>query len=387
MMLPPPAVEEGGGDKFYNFYSVADNKVLTVNKSPVAAAGKSGLDVPDDDAVFVGSSHGWLGLSNKRNHDFFLSNPLSRRHIKIPSIRSLPLPEENWTWPSGHGVLKIIISGSPDEDCRAMMSFGPERRLAFCCPGRSTEWTPIGALVHEDGEIDGLHGITARSYEDYVYSSKERVFFCATQFGCLESWDLRDPGSPRLDWEVNVYDMDVENYPWADRSEEELEIKLMCRNMQYLVFSEQSSQLFLITRLVMEQVLLDGSYVVDLESRIDEGYPHKTIGFDVHRIDREKGELWYMDGSLDGLAFFIGSNHGFALSASDFPGLKPNSIYYTEAKEYTFSNWGNDKNYGGHDIGIFDYGNKTFSSCYYPNDVQNMKKIVPAPFWFTPSPL
>ncbi|KAL3640605.1 hypothetical protein CASFOL_015573 [Castilleja foliolosa] len=40
--------------------------------------------------------------------------------------------------------------------------------------------------------------------------------------------------------------------------------------------------------------------------------------------------------------------------------------------------------YGGHDIGIFDYENKTISSCYYPCDLQNFKQIIPQPIWFTP---
>ncbi|GFP78959.1 hypothetical protein PHJA_000039400 [Phtheirospermum japonicum] len=94
-----------------------------------------------------------------------------------------------------------------------------------------------------------------------------------------------------------------------------------------------------------------------------------------------------MEGSLDGLAMFVGMNHTFALKASDFPGLKPDSIYFTDAHQLT------SKYYGGHDIGIFDFHDKTTSPCYYPiphfdDDVlesSSITSIVPPPMWFTPS--
>ncbi|GFP85603.1 hypothetical protein PHJA_000704000 [Phtheirospermum japonicum] len=77
---------------------------------------------------------------------------------------------------------------------------------------------------------------------------------------------------------------------------------------------------------------------------------------------------------------FVGLNHSFAVSATAANGLKPNSIYFTDER-----GWRDDVIYGGHDIGIFDYQNKTISPCYYPCDVQSFKRIRPATIWFTPS--
>ncbi|GFQ02104.1 hypothetical protein PHJA_002354300 [Phtheirospermum japonicum] len=90
-----------------------------------------------------------------------------------------------------------------------------------------------------------------------------------------------------------------------------------------------------------------------------------------------------MEGSLDGLAMFIGINHSFAMSLT--PGLKlsSNCIYYTDSNIFSIPP---SSFYGGHDIGIFYYANRTFSPCYYfPLDVESIKRIMAAPMWFTPS--
>ncbi|KAI3452249.1 hypothetical protein Pfo_008914 [Paulownia fortunei] len=308
-LMLPPAFEEGG-NMVYKFYSLADNKVLSLNKR---GGGEEELELPDDDAELLGSSHGWLALFNRRNCDLFLSNPLSRRHIKLPPLHTLT----------------------------TIPNITPAHTMAFL-----RTW---------------------------------------------KGWDLGDPGSPRMVWkdEDELY-IDEENYPWVARSEEEYEHKDLCRHLKYLVFAEHSNQLFLVGRRAMERMGPDGSYVEDIyygpHRGVDDSVPYKTIGFDVHKIDREKGELRYMDGSLDGLVMFIGSNHSFALPAAEFPELKPNSIYFADAKEFTPPDWENMA-YGGHDPGIFSYQDRTISPCYFPCDVQSIKRIKPSHLWFTPSPL
>ncbi|GFQ08691.1 hypothetical protein PHJA_003013100 [Phtheirospermum japonicum] len=63
----------------------------------------------------------------------------------------------------------------------------------------------------------------------------------------------------------------------------------------------------------------DGSCVK--RSGPDDDYPHKTIGFDVHKIDRDGRKLSYMgEGSLDGLAMFVGRSRSFAVRAAEYPG-------------------------------------------------------------------
>uniref|UniRef100_A0A830C403 KIB1-4 beta-propeller domain-containing protein n=1 Tax=Phtheirospermum japonicum TaxID=374723 RepID=A0A830C403_9LAMI len=390
-MLPPSTLEEGRGigsgvDKMiYNFYSLDDNKVISFNPSSSGGGGEEEEEEeeeesePDvDESEFVGSSHGWIALFNPWNCDLFLSNPLSRRHIKLPPSHTIYVPPNDFTnvW-----VDRIIITCSPEsQECRALMLYG--KTLAFCCPNglhSTTHWVgPIVPDIPYGGEDCNFRGC----YNDFVYSNKHKLLFCLDYPG-LEAWDITTTSKPRLVWSDGH--MLREHYcPWLDqkrRSFLQREDDYWCDQHRYLIVFDD--QLFLMTRDYVSEMAPDGSCVQ--LSGPDDDYPHKTVGFDVHRIDREGRKLSYMgEGSLDGLAMFVGHNHSFAVRAAEYPGLNPNSIYFTD---HWFSTPRRvERAYGGHDIGIFDYENKTISPCYYPIDVQSFKRIMPAPLWFTPSP-
>ncbi|KAG8376923.1 hypothetical protein BUALT_Bualt09G0114600 [Buddleja alternifolia] len=339
LMLPPAFEGKGDDDDnmVYKFYSLAENKVLNLTRRNNKCVGDH------EDIEFVSSSHGWLTLFNTRNCDLFLRNPLSGRRIKLPPIHTLHIPEENLR--GGYGcVTKVITSCSPEEEnCLVMMSFGTEDRLAFCSPSSSAaEWTPIGDLYHVDDEDND--NLTARVYQDFVYSSRQKLFYCITQWEVLEAWDLQDMGSPKV---IPMdYPVDEENYP----SEEEIELK-------FLVVAEESGDLFLVRRHIIPHMAPDGSYVdYCLDKNAAENLPYKTTGFDVYKYDPEKCAFRYMDSSLDGLALFIGNNHSFAVSAAsdEFSELKPNSIYFTEGHDLTPPKW-ICVPYGGHDLGSSEH--------------------------------
>lgn len=99
-------------------------------------------------------------------------------------------------------------------------------------------------------------------------------------------------------------------------------------------YNEQSDELFVVGRYIMERVDSDGNYVPEIfygpEMGFNDHLPSKTVAFVVHKYDPETRSLRYIDRSLDGLAFFTGPCDGFALSAADFPELKLNSIYFTD---------------------------------------------------------
>ncbi|KAL3616868.1 hypothetical protein CASFOL_039262 [Castilleja foliolosa] len=366
LMLPP--VIEQGGDMVYKFYNLSEEK----EESFRSKSEDMGADV---DAKFVGSSHGWLALFNKRNNHLFLYNPITCRHIKLPPIETLPDPMINLA-PDGRGtVSKLILSSSPDDDdgeCIAMMIFGPECRLAFCHPcRRSTKWTPIGELYDED--------MCPWSYQDIVYSSTRKLFFARPSYGNLECWDLADTLSPRLHsfWQLRCPD-----FP------QRLTDKVMVRRKVYLVYAEEYSQLFLVTQYVMDRMGPDGSYVYPIyfgkNRGWDNSFPYRTIWLTAVKADFgvEKPEV--MKGSLDGLAMFIGLNHSIAVSPTPESKLRSNCIYYTDSNAYHIPQ---NAFYGNHDIGIFDYTKrrKNISPCYnFPLDVKSIKRIMPAPMWFTP---
>ncbi|KAL3647749.1 hypothetical protein CASFOL_008717 [Castilleja foliolosa] len=366
LMLPPTF---DGDNVVYNFYNLAQNKILKFNNDKL---------IPEQDTRIVGSSHGWLALFNERNLDVILTNPITRRHVKLPPRKS---DEPQYYTDRESGVSKVIISCDAEhEECQAML-IGDDSRLSFCRPGRSpTEWTPLGASCRNE---------RARCYKDLVYSRRHNLFFCVTEptnGDDFEAWDVAsDP--PRLRWE-NRDDLMDHYTDWSFRAEGLLtaETDLITDSFTHLVFVEQTDQLFYVTRHIVHQMAPDGSSVEDLD---DDSYPYKTVSFDVLKLDWELdgvgGRLSHLDGgSLDGLAMFVGLNHSFAVTANEDNGLKPNSIFFTDAMDFTPPKW-SDRKYGGHDIGIFDFENKTISPCYYPCDVQSFKRIMPEPMWFIPS--
>ncbi|KAL3629776.1 hypothetical protein CASFOL_026998 [Castilleja foliolosa] len=372
LMLPPEF--ESGGTMSYKFYSLADNKVQIPSPSDAIRHLK---------LTCRGSSHGWLALLRPHHHDFFLYNPITRRHIMLPSIMNLPRSRD---------VSKLILSCSPDEDeenCRAVMitrGYG----LAFCCPGRSKEWT-----VLSDEKSSGM-------WEDCVYSAPQKLLFVITNSDKLETWDISSP--PKL----------INTTGWTRKkgnfsSSVVSRLRFYWGAMECLVVAGED--LLLVRRYIMEEVGLDGQCY---GSSLDERHPdyvaeddpaffekinkcpsscnYMTFGFDIWKHDsEEKGKFHYLDSSsLGDLALFVGKhNHGIAIKATEFPGVKPGSVYFTDGR-YTGSLEGGPDDRGvfgggGQDIGIYNYKDKTVSPCYYPCEPSSPKPNLPAPMWFFPS--
>ncbi|KAL7101237.1 hypothetical protein ACP275_08G043300 [Erythranthe tilingii] len=394
-LMLPPSIEEGTEEMFFNFYMLAEKRVVKINSNTL----HSSLPWLN----YVGSSHGWLAYNYSFDDQQFICNPLTRRHMYLPSIQSLPVEKKH---PDDINIRmrKLILSCSPsdeedDEDCIAMVSYDYDERLAFCRLPRGgaagTEWTPIGKpFIELDDKT------FKRNYQDFVYSSKRKLFFCVTQYAELEAWDLRDPHSPPklIPLDFLKPGEDDENHPWGSVGKlDECELKEMFKPVKYLVICEQTDQLFLVRRYVADRK------PAHYYTPVPPGFPYNTISFDVYEIDIEKGELRYMEISLNGLAMFIGINHGFAIQVGGGGGeINPDSIYFTDAKEYTPYYLNEDAKIGGHDIGVFDYAKRDFAPCYnYPieqrtfsatlrlpraaSGADKVKRIEPPPMWFTPS--
>ncbi|KAL7093491.1 hypothetical protein ACP275_11G043400 [Erythranthe tilingii] len=303
-LMLPPAVDAGGGDVVHKFFSLSENRVLSL-------AGEKKFDFSVEDYKLVGSSHGWLAVLDRRSNDLFLTNPLSRRRVNLPPLRKLDIPEPYWSGFVGC-VSKVIISCSPDEeDCRAVMIFSPSDALAFCCPGlttTTTEWIPIGTPHYS---CRGMN--SPRRYKSFVYSAAQKLLLCLVDAADheFEAWDLRDPHSPNL---IPMKgSVDRQRYPAdPDPILDEETIKDMCIQTYSLVVNEKSGQLFVVKRFVSVYVDSDGCFVnphhcyISPEEGWDDSKPHKTIDFDVFKYDADSGSLRYMDRSLDGLALFIG---------------------------------------------------------------------------------
>ncbi|KAH0687133.1 hypothetical protein KY284_017686 [Solanum tuberosum] len=216
-----------------------------------------------------------------------------------------------------------------NDDCVAMVTYSHSDLLGFCRrPGREDStncWIPL------DGPL--------RQYTQIVYHSKKKLFFALTHFRDLEAWDLNTDPINRFHIHNEHFGTSSNEWPISFVDDDELERK--------------------------SSYYWDSNYLLDF-------------------INHDHVELQY-NSSLGNRAFFIGSNTGFALSTTQFPELKPNSIYFTDDLTWAYRHREKLK-CGGHDLGIYDYKEGSFSSCYYPIDLDKIQRILPAPIWFIPDP-
>ncbi|KAM3374475.1 hypothetical protein P3S68_013189 [Capsicum galapagoense] len=97
---------------------------------------------------------------------------------------------------------------------------------------------------------------------------------------------------------------------------------------------------------------------------------HKTMTFNVLKVDFINDDcvkLQYLR-DIGNRAFFVGKNRSFILSTTEFPELRSGSIYFTD------ENYRWEYNFGGHDMGIYDYKESSITG----------KLETPASSWFIP---
>ncbi|CAA0828325.1 Unknown protein [Striga hermonthica] len=318
------------------------------SRKVVRLAGCAEIDsFPGEDFVLRGYSHGWKALFNPDSLDMFLYNPVSGRRIKLPSIkqRDLPLhPSNNSASYMSESVDKCILSCSPDEDeenCRAVIIFNSIGALAFCCPGRSVVWTPLGEkdMFLWWDEVAGRRWRWSGCYEDCVYSPEHKLLFALTTSGQLSSWDLRDPEDPEkrelAELDSGRHDRSFDKFKfydgWCERRPDDLPAEHLA--------------------IVGRDVLVVTQHVAAAGG-----------GFDVHRYDPEE-EGGFKRSGVGAWALFIGfQSNAFALPVANFPGLKSNSIYFTDNSTQV--------------VHIFDYEEKTVSRSCYPSNVEDLERIV-----------
>ncbi|KAH0690497.1 hypothetical protein KY285_017689 [Solanum tuberosum] len=225
----------------------------------------------------------------------------------------------------------VLSSSLMNDDCVAMVTYGHSDLLAFCRrPG-----------IEDDNTL-----------KLFTTVKKKKLFFALTHFRDLEAWDLNtDP--------INRFHIHSENlgasneWPISFMDDDELERKSSYSwDSDYLVYDHQRHELFIVTRYIAPAIDQDGTLKLP-ENNLDDQFPYQT--FDVFKLDfinHDHVELQY-NSSLVNRAFFIGSNTSFALSTTEFPELKPNSVYFTDNLTWAYRHREKLK-CGGHDLGIYD---------------------------------
>lgn len=283
----------------------------------------------------VGSSQGWVSCYDRWSHELFLLDPLANRVIELP-------PLVNYTV---RVRLHAVVAGEDGRLAVATFVDDSGSNLVFYSLCRiSCGWIRL---------VNRGWGEKKRVYDGVAYSSRHKRLFCITSEAEddnskleLECWDL-DFESPRVE---ETMEIDL-GYPLEKETEK----------FKYLVLAEHTDEMYVMVRYVANR---------------------RDLKFDVYKIDREgeggKPRAVRMEDSLEGLAMFVGSNHGFALAAEDHSGLNPNCLYFGDDSRL------DGKGEGDRMIGkMLDYQNKKISPLPI-HSYDNLQGCYPD--WFVPRP-
>ncbi|KAK3000082.1 hypothetical protein RJ639_023784 [Escallonia herrerae] len=360
----------------YCFYSLVEDRIIEISRNEVG---------PDVEPRVVGSSHGWLACVNPLDCDFYLTNPIRGRVLRLPPVSTLPCmvaepglfcsrtPKE-WS----RLIIKKVITSSGEDNCTVMIIDGHSQSLAFCRPGDIT-WTAL------DGPLE--------QFDQIAYSAQQNLFYALTNNLSFEAWDLGDSGFACQIRHPIVEEIMVENpfNPHEGKSEEWItKCEVDSDFLFYLVVDPSSGDLLYLMR-YYSFVRKDGSFnSEDRHYRFPLGVPTKTFNFQVFRLklggETAIGEHLKCIGDR---ALFIGLNHSFCLSARDFPQLRPNSVYFTDDIPRLPSDRPDSvvffrHFYSGEDIGVFNLEDDTVTPCHHPGYKNTFMSTT---VWFTPNPL
>ncbi|KAM3231990.1 hypothetical protein P3S67_007529 [Capsicum chacoense] len=117
----------------------------------------------------------------------------------------------------------------------------------------------------------------------------------------------------------------------------------------YLVYDHQSQELFLVIHFVLNSLV---QYFHCVPHIRPDSLPYKTLGFDVFKFDFINDHHLVKLSLLEDIgdrAIFLDKRRCFAFSTTQFPELRPGSIYFADG------NYKWKYNFGGHDMGICNY--------------------------------
>ncbi|ESQ49099.1 hypothetical protein EUTSA_v10021985mg [Eutrema salsugineum] len=249
----------------------------------------------------IGSSRGWLATMKKRDSTVSLINILDKpsKTISLPPL----IKDET------ERLLNVSVSSESEEDCVVAARFYGSR-LSLCRLGDS-EWTRIDVPC-PDFRLSPV-----------MYSDRDRKFYlnsCSSDYtGPTDFTSKSGLVSPPVSGYVRF---PLSNFPKLDNA-----LSLQRINVQQQLVQSPSGESFIVLWAV--DSFTSKGEAVEWE---DEMFNQDDILIKTHKImvfrqDTEKGIGAYTE-DIGDLCIFVGENEPFCLSASDYPGLKPNSVYF-----------------------------------------------------------
>lgn len=269
---------------------------------------------------------------------------------------------------SDYFVEKIVMSSGDDLPTIMMTIHSPCTKMVFCQGFNAQKWHDLL--------------LPYCCFSDVIYSTSDQKFYAIVNSCDLQIvvWDFKNP-SPRF---KHPFPRSRTLAPRLCRSElNKLESYITSKyknrlRRYYLV--ESLGEILLVIRHFGFHVAEDGTCLDCIQDQKCE-LPYRTFDFDVFKLDRS-GKRLHLVKSLGDQTLFLGINQSFAVSTKQDPGIEGNSIYFGDHYMLNHSHFRVHEEYdfGGHDFGIFNVEEKSFSACY---PTESMKFEHP-PVWIAP---
>ncbi|PHT53858.1 hypothetical protein CQW23_08320 [Capsicum baccatum] len=197
----------------------------------------------------------------------------------------------------------------------------------------------------------------------------------------LSFWRPGDLRWTRVSWEETNYNLlfDLKSYHSSGSIP-------TWRQARTIIHVESLGSLFVVSRNgVRFRNAIDDSDMVSLTLNpieiqdIEEDVSNITYGttnIRVYQVDLPDGKVTETR-DLRGMAFFLGANASLSVQASQYPGIKPNHIYFTDDFFETYTAYIEG---GGSDMGVFNLADGSIQPHY---NVVSLSRVCP-PTWVTP---
>ncbi|KAL6190390.1 hypothetical protein ACLB2K_036788 [Fragaria x ananassa] len=136
----------------------------------------------------------------------------------------------------------------------------------------------------------------------------------------------------------------------------------------------------------LEGYLYGGGFGVTGSIRNSYPRPHRTVSFEVFKVNLTNSQLEKVE-CLDDRVLFFDLIQSVSLSTRDFPALERNSIYFTVDRWSMMRRVGKGEGntaYGGHDIGVYSVEDGVVKPF---DEINNERILDPPPFWILPWPV
>ncbi|KAF3660616.1 hypothetical protein FXO38_12106 [Capsicum annuum] len=230
-------------------------------------------------------------------------------------------------------ISDVVLSSSPmDDDCIAVVTYGRDTEVAFC-------------RIRDDPNCWTLLDSPSTTCGQIVYHSGKKLFYALSDCSSkIEAWDLHNDPIKRFHFEEHQTDvLGGEPFPIYKRDKVKSTLGRRPERKDYLVYDHQSEELFVVTRHAYDEPdLLPNNKTTTFGI-------FKAVFIDDHLVKLQP----LKKNSIGNLAIFLNGGYGgFTLSTTEFPELRPSSIYFADNRPCCYDT---DSDWRYQDLVIYDY--------------------------------